>query len=591
MTVLQALNDHYGRLVAENEAPSYGYSDGPVSYAIVLSPDGKAVDVMPLLDTSSKKPSRRTVPKPAIRTVNIVSNFLWDKTAYVLGVKFDKDKKRQIQAKEEHKAFKALHEDLLKNESDPGLTALRAFLDRWQAEKYEDLPHANDMTDTNIVFRLDGEQCFLHERPAAQSVWRNHLAKEDHRKDLCLVTGEYGPTAQLHPKIKGIKGAQSSGASIVSFNLEAFESFDKNQGGNAPVSERAAFAYTTALNTLLAPDSRRRVRIGDTTTVFWAEASGDEASAKAAEDLFSILADPPSDDEEAAKVKDKLSAVAEGQPLSDIEPEVNKDSRFYVLGLAPNASRISVRFWCQDSIGTFVRRIGEHWRDLRLEPTPWKKPPAAWRLLRATAVQGKADNIPPALGGALMRAILTGSRYPQSLLAAAIARMRADREINGLQAAICKACLARDYRLGFGKEDIPVSLKPDEINPAYRLGRLFAIYESVQRAALGKVNATIKDRYFGAASTTPASVFPLLERNSVHHIASLRKNKGGLAHWFEREIDAILAGMDTTFPRSLRLEDQGRFAIGYHHQKATKHTASDSEDENNNTESHDEEQP
>ena len=213
---------------------------------------------------------------------------------------------------------------------------------------------------------------------------------------------------------------------------------------------------------------------------------------------------------------------------------------------------------------------------MRLDPPPWTTPPGAWRLLYETAVQRKSDNIPPNLGGALMRSILTGGRYPHSLFAAVVARMRADRDITAARAAICKACLARDHRFGFEKEDVPVSLNPDETNQAYRLGRLFAVYEGVQRTALVNVNATIKDRFFGAASATPASVFPLLERNSANHLATLRKGgKGALAHWFEQEIDSIFDGLDASFPRSLRLEDQGRFAIGYHHQRAKKRAASD----------------
>ena len=580
MTILQALVGHYGRLVANGEAPGYGYSLEPVSFAIVLSTDGELVDVMDLRDTSGRtpRPSRRLVPRPTIRSVNIASNFLWDKTAYVFGVVPDEDTRVPIPAiRGEHTDFKQLHLRLLAGVNDVGLNALHTFLETWRAESYGNLRYASDMVGTNIVFRLDGEQGFIHDRPNARRVWQDHLAGQDGPKGHCLVTGEHARLQRLHPKIKGVRGAQSSGAPIVSFNLDAFESFDRKQGNNAPVSEQAAFAYTTALNTLLARNSDRRIQIGDTTTVFWAEALGDDTSAAAAEDLFSILADPPTptDAEEAVEVADKLAAVSKGRPLADVEPNVNEDTRFFVLGLVPNAARLSVRFWHQDTIGAIARRIGEHWRDLRLEPAPWTVRPAMWHLLLETAAQRKADNIPPTLGGALMRAILTGGRYPHSLLAAVVARMRADKDINGRRVAICKACLVRDHRLGFEDEDVSMSLDPNETNPAYRLGRLFAVYEGVQRAALGKVNASIKDLYFGAASSTPASVFPRLERNSANHLASLRKgDKGGLAHWFEREIDSIVGGLNTAFPRSLHLEEQGRFAIGYHHQRATKRSPS-----------------
>ena len=362
----------------------------------------------------------------------------------------------------------------------------------------------------------------------------------------------------------------------MSFNESAFRSFGKKQGFNAPISETAAFAYTTALNVMLARGSGRNIRIGDTTTVFWAEAADNETAATAAEELFRMLADPPTDAGESAVVEDTLAAVAQGQPLSEVRPDVDEGTRFYVLGLAPNASRISIRFWHQDSIGALAQRISEHWRDLRIEPYPWKSAPPVRSLLLETASRHKAENIPPTRGGQLMRAVLTGARYPHSLLASIVARMRADKELNGRRAAICKACLTRDHRLGFEREGVPMSLDRENDNPAYLLGRLFAIFEGLQRAALGgQINATIKDKYYGAASAMPASVFPLLVRGSTAHLASLRKGDGGgLAHWYDREIDAIVSRLSTVFPRSLRMEEQGRFMIGYHHQRGDRRTGS-----------------
>ena len=265
-------------------------------------------------------------------------------------------------------------------------------------------------------------------------------------------------------------------------------------------------------------------------------------------------------------------SIARGEPLVDGTPQLPAGTRLHILGLAANVGRVSVRLWHVDTFGALARRIVEHWDDLRIEPAPWPEPPPARRLLYETARQRKADRIPPALGPALLRAILGGGRYPRTLLAAVIARIRAEKAVTGAQAAICRACLARDHRLGFEQEDAPVSLNREETHPAYRLGRLFAVYERVQRAALGAVNAGIRDRFYGAASATPASVFPLLARKCAHHLATLRRaeHRRRLAHWYEREIDAILDGVGTAFPRSLRLEDQGRFALGYHHQRTWK---------------------
>lgn len=591
MSILHSLTGLYDRLESSGEAPSYGFSRENISYAIVLSPEGSLSDVHDLRDMSARtpRPRRLEVPRAVKRTGQPAPNFLWDKTSFVLGAGTSESSR----VLREHIAFKDFHERLLASSCDEGARALLRFLKRWRVEEYDGLPHAQEMLDTSIVFSLVDEMRRLHERSWMKQVWLNHLAAQQGTSGLCLVTGEQTSIARLHPSVKGVAGAQGSGASIVSFDKDAFKSFGKERGANAPVSERAAFAYTTSLNTLLERGSRQRILIGDATTLFWADASGNEARASAAEGfLLDFLSDPPTDEEEAAKVRDKLTAVAHGRPLVEVDPEVDEDTRIFVLGLAPNAARLSIRFWYEDSIGAISRRIGEHWRDLHLEPTPWRTPPSARRLLYETAVQRKAENIPPTLTGAVMRAILSGGRYPRSLLTAVIVRMRTDKQITGLRTAICKASLVRDHRLGFEEEDVPVSLNPDETNPAYRLGRLFAVYENVQRAALGSVNATIKDRFFAAASATPASVFPLLERNASNHIASLRKgDKGGLAHWFETEIDSIFSGVDSTFPRSLRLEDQGRFAIGYHHQRATRRESPQSKSDDIDAGTHEESQP
>lgn len=582
MTILHSLVRLHERLVADGAAPAFGFSRENISYAIVLTRDGEVVDVQDLRNPIDRppRPSRRVVPRAVKRVGQPLPNFLWDKTAFALGATRDAGTRGQARVGREHAAFKEFHRWMLTACDDEGALAFLRFLDRWRAADFERLRRAKDMLDTNVVFRLDGAGLeFLHERPFVKDVWLEYLSERQGENGLCLVTGEHAPIARLHPSVKGVFGAQSSGASMVSFDKDAFKSFGKERGANAPVSERAAFAYAASLNALLERDSRRRIQIGDATTVFWAEAGGDNTCA-AAEDLFSLIVDPPTDAEEAVKVADKLAAIAEGRPLAQVDPELDENTRFCVIGLAPNAARVSIRFWHQNTIGELAHNIAEHWRDLRLEPAPWRTPPAARRLLKETAALRKVQNVPSTLGGALMRAILGGGRYPRSLLAAVIGRMRADKNVTGRRAAICKACLARDHRLGCKEEDVPVALSREETNPAYRLGRLFAVYESVQQAALGRgVNATIKDRYFGAASATPASVFPLLERNSASHLASLRKGeKGGLAHWFDGEIDEILAGMATAFPRSLRLEDQGRFAIGYHHQRETRRRADNKED-------------
>ncbi|RRV83804.1 type I-C CRISPR-associated protein Cas8c/Csd1 [Stutzerimonas stutzeri] len=580
--ILSALNDYYQRLLeqgADGVSP-FGYSQEKISYEILLSQDGEVVDVNDIRQMAGKKPIPRSlsVPQPEKRTSGTKSNFLWDKTSYVLGVS-SKDGGRTAL---EHAAFKELHLQALADEDDAGLQSLTKFLEQWEPQKFRPPTFSEEMLDTNVVFRLDGQQQYLHESPAAQTVRAKLLASGDSRHGRCLVTGQQQPLARLHPAVKGVNGAQSSGASIVSFNLDAFTSYGKSQGENAPISEQVAFAYTTVLNHLLRRDehNRQRLQIGDASVVFWAQSADTQQSMQAETTFWSML-EPPSDDgQEAEKLRNVLSAVAQGRPLRELDPQLEGGTRLFVLGLAPNASRLSIRFWESGDLESFARRLGEHFLDLHIEPLPWKTAPAIWRLLYATAPsrdgKAKAEDVPAHLAGEMARAILTGRRYPQSLLATLIMRMRADGDISGVRVALCKAVIAREARLGGNKtnpEELPMSLDKEAANPGYRLGRLFAVLEGAQRLALGdKVNATIRDRYYGAASATPATVFPMLLRNTQNHLAKLRKDKPGLAVNLERDIAEIIGGLQSQFPRSLRLEDQGRFAIGYYHQSQARFT-------------------
>ncbi|GKT14950.1 type I-C CRISPR-associated protein Cas8c/Csd1 [Acidovorax sp. SUPP2522] len=587
--ILQALNTYYQRLLARGEEglSPFGYSPEKISYEILLAPDGRVVDVNDIRDTSGKKPLPRpmNVPQPEKRTVGIKSNFLWDKTSYVLGASATSKR-----ADKEHEAFKALHQESLAGTEDAGLKALLGFLSSWTPERFAEAPFTPEMLDANVVFRLDGERTHLHERPAAQTVRARLLGSEDaapHALAHCLVTGEQLPVARLHPAIKGVNGAQSSGASIVSFNLESFTSYGKSQGENAPVSEQAAFAYTTVLNHLLrrGEHNRQRIQIGDASVVFWAEADDADQAQEAELTFESLLNAPPDDSQEAARVREVLEQIAKGRPLSELNPKLQDGTRMFVLGLAPNASRISIRFWEAGTLGCFAQRLAQHERDFRIEPLPWKIAPSVDRVTLETAparwnqqkkrYEAEKQHIPPHLAGEILRAVLTGRLYPRSLLANTLMRMRSDGNLSGLRAAICKGILAREQRLDIHthihKEEVPVSLDKQSLNPGYLLGRLFAVLEAVQRNALGgQINATIRDRYYGAASATPASVFSLLLRNTQNHMGKLRKDKPKLAGFFEREIGEIVGGLSDHFPRYLPLEDQGRFAIGYYHQSQSR---------------------
>ncbi len=585
--ILQALVRYYQRMTARGAGgiAAYGYSPEKISYEIVLAADGAVLAVNDIRDTTGKKPQPRVldVPQPEKRTVGIKSNFLWDKTSYVLGVSATSKR-----ADKEHEAFKALHETALAGVQDEGLQALLAFLRRWSPEQFQAPLFPEEMRDANLVFRLGNEHRHLHEREAAQALRARLLGDGEGEEGtpsaaaagaICLVSGEVAPIARLHPAIKGVNGAQTAGASLVSFNLDAFTSYGKNQGDNAPVSEQAAFAYTSVLNHLLrrGPDNRQRLQVGDTSVVFWAEAAGSEADAQAAEDFLSSLLVPPDDENEAERLRTVLDGLGKGKPLADLDPGLAPGTRMYVLGLAPNASRLSVRYWQVDTLEVFAKRLAEHAQDLRIEPLPWRIEPTVYRLLLATVpnregAMPKADDAFANLIGETMRAILSGGLYPRSLLANTVMRIRSDGNLSGMRAAICKGVLAREFRRGVrtSEEEIPVSLDKQSTQPGYLLGRLFAVLEFVQRCALGgQVNATIRDRYYGAASATPAAIFPVLLRNTQNHMGKLRKERPGQAVNLEKEIRDIVEGLPDQFPRSLKIEDQGRFAIGYYHQSHT----------------------
>ncbi|WP_301585509.1 type I-C CRISPR-associated protein Cas8c/Csd1 [Halomonas alkaliantarctica] len=584
--ILTALNDYYQRLSKENKVPQPGFSTEKISFALVFNHNGLPQQIDDLRDTSGKKPRARPyqVPVDKRRTSGIHAYPLWDKTAYSLGVTAGEGKRLS----DEHTAFKARQFDLFRNSDDKSLLAFLKFLDQWRPETLSTLPgYSEEVLDSNIIFRLDGQRQYLHEHDGARRIWSSALEENTGIYGQCLITGEDTILGTDHPAIKGVRDAQSSGASLVSFNSEAYESYGFRKNQNAAVSTSAIFGYTTALNYLLRgdTDNQQRLQIGDTTLVFWATAQTSKA-AQAAESFFAVLNQPPNDEQEASKLGSLLAQVADGRPLKDVAPELEPETQFYVLGLAPNAARLSVRFWLVDSLEHLTKHYAQHYRDLDIQPAPWKgiAPSVWWLTLQTAPIHGarpKSEDVLPQLAGEMMRAIITGQRYPRPLLASVVMRFRSDGNINGLRVALCKAVLAREARLtthlNSNKQEVSVSLDKSSTHPGYLLGRLFAELENAQRGALGReLNATIKDRYYGAASATPASVFPMLLRNVQNHLSSMRKkDKGGIAYTIESEISQIINGLGDTFPRSLRIEEQGRFAIGYYHQSQTRFAKKD----------------
>lgn len=570
MTILASLARAYDRLP---DAAPYGYSSEKIGFVVGLNEDGSLASVTDLRSGEGKKKEARMmhVPQPAKRTVKIVPNLFWDKTSYALGVTQGADERTA----KEHAAFIERQVEIIGKSSDEGLRAFLAFLENWTPQQFRPPIWPEGARDQNIVFALESDRLsdsFLHDRQAVRDLIAAHILPEDETAEsLCLVTGISGPIARLHPTIKNVWGAQSSGASIVSFNRDAFTSYGHEQGDNAPISESAAFKYTTALNVFLASKTNR-IQIGDASTVFWADAS--EADAAAAESIFAHLLEEPvktNEKAEAQRVEAILRRIRNGEAWAsiarDLSPGLSDGVRFHVLGLAPNAARLSIRFWFEDDFGVLVENYKRFVQEMRIDPPPQESHPAIWRYLIEIAALGKRENVPPNLAGDWIRSILRGAAYPLTLLSTVLMRIRANGEVNGLRAGILKALLMRNF-----KREVPVSLDPDNRNKGYLLGRLFAAYEQSQTAALGRnVNATIKDKFYGAASAAPRKVFAFLERGSANHLSKVGKVRPGQRSSLEKIIGGIMAAMDPSddpFPTSLPTEDQAMFGLGYYHQRS-----------------------
>jgi CRISPR-associated protein Csd1 len=572
--ILQALNDYYQRRQRssnpQDRLPAFGLEEKEIPFVIEIDVEGRLVNLADARTTEGKKKigQRFLVPQGVKKTSGVAANLLWDTAEYVLGVD---TKGKPERVAEQHAAFRARLETLPADAlDDEGIQAILAFFRNINLKQLETLTAWTDIISTNpiMTFRLHGDVELVCQRPVV--VASLALTTGDDTADgICLVSGTAASIERLHPAIKGVWGAQTSGANIVSFNLDAFNSYGKAQGANAPLGKPAVFAYTTALNHLLARDSRQRIQVGDTSTVFWAEEAHDLETA-----LPDLFGEPPKDEPDRGTdaLKVLYQAVQSGKFVRG-----EADTRFHVLGLAPNAARIAIRFWETAPAHKLAQRIVRHFDDIKIARAPHDPEHLSlFRLLTGLAVQGKADNIPPNLGGAIMRAILEGLPYPALLLNLAVQRCRAEQKPTYARAAAIKAALNRLIRrantaASHPEKEFQIMLDPTNASPAYRLGRLFATLEKIQEDASPGINATIRDRYYSAASSTPVAVFTTLLRLKNHHLGKLPK---GRAVQMEKLTGEIMDGLND-FPRILALPDQGRFALGYYHQRQAFFTKSE----------------
>lgn len=584
--ILQALTQYYEDLLRLGKINRPGWSKQKLNYSLLLSEEGELLQLLHLqqeIQRGNKTvlgPQEMWVPSPVKRSSGIRPNFLCDTSSYLLGVDGKGKADRSIDC---FAASKALHLHLLREVDSPIARAIVRFFEHWDPSQAASHPVLQEdweelLKGGNLTFSLDKQFAALD--PAIADAWTQHY--EDSSADAepirCLVTGQTGTLARLHPSIKGVAGAQSSGASLVSFNAPAFCSFEHEQGANAPVSDYAAFAYTTALNTLLA-DRNRVSRVGDTTILCWA-AGGESAYQDCF--LMSIFDDSYTEND----ILNTLHHLSKGESIQWDDTRLSPDTRFYVLGLAPNAARLSVRFFWQNSFGALARNLERHYQRLEIIRPSFDKFPTLpiWRLVLETVRKappgGRTPEPHPRLAGDLLLAVLNDTLYPATLLNGVELRIRAERSVSRGQAAILKAYYTK-YLEQFQpdspmKEALTVELNEQTDYLPYLLGRLFAVLEGLQQSANPGINTTIKDRYFNSASATPAIVFPQLINLAQKH---LNKLDGGLAVYYDKQITELSSRITQTLPTRMSLAEQSAFQLGYYHETQRRYTAKNNKEE------------
>lgn len=587
--ILQALTAYYEQLVRQGKLSAPGWDDSfKVSYELRLNDAGQLLRVVPLLTekTVGKKtvlaPRAMRVPAHEKRSSGIAANFLCDNSTYLLGAD---EKGKPERSADCFKACAKLHHAILDGVDSPAARAILAYFDSWDPAQAATNPLLQEQWkeitgNANLIFgyeAADHSHSFVNDDPAIQKAWQMYYNDRTTGAAMvqCLVTGKEAPAALVHPSIMGVRDAQSSGAALVSFNAPAFCSYGHEQGENAPMSEYAAFAYTTALNRLLA-DRDHCKHVGDTAILCWAENA--EPVYQDAMSMFLFGADEAAGIQES-DVQAALKRLSAGQTVPFLEKELSPDQHFYLLGLAPNIARLSVRFFLRDTFGSFAQNLQKHAEEMEIDCSKKEKfrTLPIWAVVNETTrtVPGQPAKPSPQLAGDLLRAVLTGGRYPATLLNGVTLRIRAEQAVTRGRAAVIKAYYLRNYPTELNKEVYTVSLN-ETTNVPYLLGRLFSVLEAVQKAANPGINTTIKDWYFNAACATPGMAFPTLLRLSQKH---LRKLNDGLATHYDKQITELMAQLpESGFPARLSLPDQGKFTIGYYHQTQKRYVKKNEEE-------------
>lgn len=577
--ILQALTRYYEALLKRGDIAPLGWSKTKISFALCLDKDGHVTQVIPTMEPVEMgkktvlRPQEKNLPAGEDRSSNVAANFLWDNSGYILGIA---QKGKPERSKKYFSEAKALHHAVLDGVNSPASSAILAFFDAWQPERAAEHPALASQLQAitsggNLLFRVDG--VYPQEDTAICDAWQRYWERTDKNAKLmqCLVTGQYHQEiARTHPKIKGDPrdGFQTMGNTLVSFNNDSESSYGQEQSYNAPVGKYAAFAYTAALNHLLA--NRNNVQIiGDTTVVCWAE-----GAEPVYQDLFMSFVSgslPPaiSDNDLRAALK----RLAMGLPCDDLGVDPNRT--FYVLGLAPNAARLSVRFFLRDSFGKLMQNVNAHYERLEIAGANNRTIPI-WKLLDTTVRDPKKQVPAPNMAGATTRAIFEGTPYPTSLMAAVVLRIRAELKVTRERAAILKAYIQKNYisrahdndRKNKLAEVAQVQLNERCDYMPYVLGRLFRVMEEIQLASADwKLNRTIKDSYFNTAASTPKNAFCKLFPLSSYHLKKLMRDKPGLGKKLGDLESKLIAKLTSPIPARFTQEETNCFYIGYYHQE------------------------
>ena len=581
--ILQALTELYNALENKGILASDGWKSENISFALAINEEGDLLRVVDLRtqvenDKGKIRLAKRVlnVPERKGKTSNVSANFLVDNGTYFLGLDVKGKPERTLQCFE---ASKSLHQTLLANATSPMSMGIKSFFQKWDPNSAHThpmiSPYIKEITDgANFIF-MQSDQ-FAIDDPQIREAWDSSRSDSDAPIMQCLVTGKKAPIAVIHPEIRGIRGAKSTGAKLVSFNTRAFESYgqESGQGRNAPVSKKATFAYGAALQWLV-NDPSHHYQLGDMTVVYWAEDINDTA-----QDFLGNLFDQDNT-VDVEMLKRAVFALANGTEANWNNIPIKPTNHFYVLGLSPNVSRLSVRFFLIDTFGHLAHNMQDYYDELQIEHRP-EEPDVIpmWKLLQATVnMKSKNKKPSPHLAGDMLRAITTHTRYPESLLDLIEIRIRAESgndKISYARAALIKAYLLRncDYMPDQAKEGINAMELNENTNYApYLLGRVFAVLETIQYAANPRINTTIRDRFFNSACCTPAIIFPRLINLAQAHLKKLESN---IAAYYNKQLTDLLSRIEDTYPARLNLQDQGVFQLGYYHQTKARYTKKES---------------